>query len=247
MNIFQWPQGKSAALSLSFDDARASQLDNGVPLLESLGVRASFYVSPPTMQERVSEWRAVAQRHEIGNHTLTHPCSGNFVWSRHKALEDYTLEKMEGELAAASEVIKNALGVDAETFAYPCGQIFVGRGEAHRSYVPLVAKHFIAGRGYLSEAPNDPTFCDLAGLNAAGFDLASFEDLKPQLDHALQSGGWVILAGHDIGKDFGRQTVSMATLEGVCRFAHEAGFWLDTVASVAKHIVQQRQTNSMPN
>ena len=48
------------------------------------------------------------------------------------------------------------------TFAYPCGQRFVGRGFEVRSYVPPVAERSLAGRGYLDESANDPAVCDLA-------------------------------------------------------------------------------------
>ena len=37
-----WPEGKTAALSLTFDDARLSQVDQGLPLLDSYGVKATF-------------------------------------------------------------------------------------------------------------------------------------------------------------------------------------------------------------
>ena len=36
-----WPSGKRAALSLTFDDARWSQMANGFPLLEACGVKAT--------------------------------------------------------------------------------------------------------------------------------------------------------------------------------------------------------------
>src|SRR4030043_1269646 len=43
---FAWPEGKQMALSLTFDDARLSQPDKGIPLLEKYGVKATFYISP---------------------------------------------------------------------------------------------------------------------------------------------------------------------------------------------------------
>jgi peptidoglycan/xylan/chitin deacetylase (PgdA/CDA1 family) len=46
---FRWPAGKRAAISLTFDDARVSQIDAGIPLLERCGVKATFYVSPSAM------------------------------------------------------------------------------------------------------------------------------------------------------------------------------------------------------
>ena len=47
---FKWPPGKRAAISLSFDDARLSQIDNGIALLEKYGIKATFFVSPATVK-----------------------------------------------------------------------------------------------------------------------------------------------------------------------------------------------------
>lgn len=71
---FPWPDGKRAALSLSFDDARLSQPDVGIPLLDQYGVKATFYVQPGPLDERLAGWKkAVADGrwlilagHEIG-------------------------------------------------------------------------------------------------------------------------------------------------------------------------------------
>ena len=69
---FHWPKGKKAAISLTFDDARPSQIDNGLPILDAHNLKATFYVSVGPVEQRLTEWRnAVANRHEIGNHTLT--------------------------------------------------------------------------------------------------------------------------------------------------------------------------------
>src|SRR5436190_16116119 len=71
---FQWPQGKEAAISLSFDDARFSQVDRGTALLDSMHVRATFYLVPSTAEQRLDGWkRAVGAGHEMGNHSLYHP------------------------------------------------------------------------------------------------------------------------------------------------------------------------------
>src|ERR1700680_1087128 len=67
---FRWPEGKRVAVSLSFDDARTSQIDVGVALLDRFGVKATFYVNPPRMQSRLDGWKKVARSgHEIGSHT----------------------------------------------------------------------------------------------------------------------------------------------------------------------------------
>ena len=59
------------AISLTFDDARLSQPDLGIPLLDKYGVKATFYLSPDNMMQRVDGWKkAVRNGHDIGNHSL---------------------------------------------------------------------------------------------------------------------------------------------------------------------------------
>jgi peptidoglycan/xylan/chitin deacetylase (PgdA/CDA1 family) len=87
------------ALSLTFDDARLSQIDTGIPLLDKYGVKATFYISPDNMLLRVDKWKNAANNgHEVGNHSVLHPCTGNFNWSKDHALENHTLNRMMTEL-----------------------------------------------------------------------------------------------------------------------------------------------------
>jgi hypothetical protein len=239
---FFWPDGKRAALSITFDDARLSQVDRGIPILDAHGVKASFYVTPAAVEKRLDGWRrAVANGHEIGNHTMTHPCTGNFRWSRNNALEDYTLERMREEIITANRVIQKQLGVCPTTFAYPCGQRFVGRGTRTKSYVPVVAKHFLAGRGYPDETPGDPTFCDLAQLSGFSADGASFARVRSLCETALASGGWLVLVAHEVGQT-APLTIAPRVLEALCRYAQNPrhGLWVNTVAAIAQYVAASR-------
>jgi len=239
---FAWPGGARAAVSLSFDDARPSQADTCLKILDFYGVKASFYLSPDRMKERLEEWRkAAASGHEIGNHTVSHPCSGNFEWSRRNSLEDYTLERMDAELVEANRLVREALGVEPRTFAYPCGHTFVGRGESTRSYVPLVGKRFLAGRAYMSEFLNHPAVCDLAQLGGAPMDGFASMDVITRIQEAGESGSWVIFAGHEVA-DKGYQVTRSATVEKVCEWLRDpaSGIWPGTVAEVAGHLASFR-------
>jgi len=150
---FAWPEGKRVAVSLSFDDARASQVITGLDLLQRHGAKVTFYVNPRNMEKQLEGWKkAVAQGHEIGNHSDTHPCSGNFTWSRKNSVEEYTLAQVEADIEAGGRGIERLLGVKSTTFAYPCGWKSVGRGAQTQSYVPVVARKFLAGRGRSPEA-----------------------------------------------------------------------------------------------
>jgi peptidoglycan-N-acetylglucosamine deacetylase len=235
-----WPGDAVAAVSFTFDDARPTQVDNGLSLLDRLGLKATFYVSPDRMKERPGGWRrVVASGHEIGNHTCSHPCSGNFDWSAHNRLEDWSLERIDEELTAASRFISEELGVTPRTFAYPCGQTSVGRGELTRSYVPLVARRFLAGRGYHGLYPNMPDVCDLAHLDALPLDRLTAEEVRAKAEPAIARGGWFIVAGHEISSTDPTATQE-ATLVKLARWltAAETRVWVATVSEIADWLVR---------
>lgn len=239
---FSWPEGKRVALSLSFDDGRTSQVEGGTALLDRHGVKATFYVTPSAVEQRLDGWkRAVAAGHEIANHSLNHPCSGNFTWSRNKALEDHTLQSIEHEMTEANRRIGELLGVTPESFAYPCGQTFVGRGTNTQSYVPIAARLFVTARGWLDEAPNDPAYVDFAQLTGMESDGKDFEEILPIIESASKTGQWVVLAGHDM-REAGGQTTRLSMLERLSAYVMNPanGVWVAPVGTVARYVRDQR-------
>ena len=245
-SAFKWPEGKQMAISLTFDDARLSQPDRGIPLLDKYGVKGTFYISPEYALKRIEAWKiAVSKGHEIGNHSVVHPCSGNFEWSREKALEDYSPMKMSSELDSASRFIRKILGPDPVSFAYPCGQTYIGKGLSTKSYIPLVASMFESGRGWMNESPNDPLYCDMAQLTGIELDGKNFDQVKTIIESARLTGKWVVFAGHEMG-DGGKQTSLLTTIEEICRYAGDPanGIWLDNVHNIASYVRAERAENA---
>ena len=240
---FAWPEGKQIAISLSFDDARASQVEVGTALLDKYGVKGTFYVVPNYVKPKLEAWKkAVASGHEIGNHSSNHPCTGNFAWSRQKALEDYTLKQMRNELIMTNKEIKELLGVEAEVFAFPCGQTYVGRGANTKSYVPVVSKLFLSGRGWLDEGPNAPQFCDLAQLTGMEMDGKDFDQILPLIENARKTGAWLVLAGHEMGTS-GNQTTRLSMLAKLIEYSQDPknGIWIAPVGTVARYVKGQKK------
>ncbi len=240
---FHWPKGKKVAVCLTFDDAQTSQIDVGMDVLNAHGVHGTFYVTIRALMLRLDGWKAaVAKGHEIGNHTVNHPCTGNFSWSRANALEDYTPEKMDAELVDANKEIQRLLGVTPTTFAYPCGLTFIGRGLNHQSYVPIVARHFLAGRGFRNESVNAPAFCDLPTVGAFDMDCMTADYIIEKIKGGAQYGDWINFAGHHVG-DEGRQTVNAGVLGKVCAYCQDPAnnVWIDTLHNVASYIKANRR------
>lgn len=240
---FKWPDGKKAAVSLSFDDGRSSQVKGGTTLLDQFDVKATFYVVPNAVRQNLNEWKnAVASGHEIANHSLKHPCSGNFPWARATALEDYTIQQMHDELGQANKEIRELLGVECTEFAYPCGQTFVGRGKETKSYVPVVASSFSSGRLWLSEAANDPTYCDFAQLTGVESDGKDFEQILPLIETAVKNGQWLVLAGHEMNES-GSQTTRLSMLKKLLEYAQDPahGIWIAPVGTVREYVEGNRK------
>ncbi len=245
---FPWPEGKRMALSLSFDDARTTNVKQGTDLFDQYGVRVTFYVVPSNVQKDLPGWKkAVASGHEMGNHSIVHPCSGNFVWSRGSALETYTIGQMRAELEEANRRIKELLGVTPVTYAYPCGLTTLGRGARAQSFVPVIADLFTAGRGWRDEAPVDPSYCDMAQLTGVEMDGKDFEELLPMIREAEKAGQWLVLAGHETAET-GDQTTRLAMLEKLIQYAQdpENGIWIAPVGTIA-HYVQEKREQGLIN
>jgi len=240
-NEFIWPNNKTMALSFTWDDSRKSQIENGLPILNKYGIKATFYVVPRIVYDSLEGWKkAVADGHEIGNHSMNHPCSGNFLWARDMALEEKEISDIRKEVLMANDTLKEMLNINATEFAYPCGQTFVGRGDNTKSYVPVIAQEFRSGRTWMDEAPNDPSFCDLSQLTGMEMDGKDFKYILSLIEMARKDGLWLILAGHEIG-DKGLQTTEIKMLKKLFNYlSKQDDIWVTTVGQASKHISDSR-------
>ena len=241
---FVWPEGKRAAVSLSFDDGRTSQIDQGRNLFEPYDIKATFYVMPRSVMQRFEGWREMAKDgHEIGNHSVHHPCSENFEWVQQgEGLESYSVMQMSEELHTANEQLAELLDAEVVSFAYPCGLTYVGKGKEAESYIPVVARTFASGRRWLSESDNDPWVVDLAQVNGMEMDGKDYTEIKALIDDTLEKGRWLVLAGHEIGYS-GRQTTQIAMLEELLEYAsrESSPVWFAPVGEVTAYIMEQRK------
>jgi hypothetical protein len=238
MEGFAWPDNRECAVTFTFDDARESQLDYGIPALERFGLRATFFVLPKPITSRSQDWKKVAEAgHELGNHTSSHPCSGNFSWSRSNCLEEYTLPRIAEDIDRATQAIRETLQVEPTSFAYPCYQSYVGRGREQRSYVPVVAERFECARAGQSEECNDPAF-----LHSSCIDGWSVERTMNLIEKARTTGRWLILVAHDSAPGENRQGVDCNVLaEVAAQVAKDNRIWCETMSTVARRLAGARK------
>lgn len=242
-----FPHQRQAAISLTYDDGSDQHLDHAIPDLEAHGLRGTFYVPVgkcPTWPARIEEWRAAAQRgHELGNHTVHHPCSERHNWIRPgKGLESYTLASMEAELIEASRQLREATGQAIRTYAFTCSEDFVTPQRI--SYRDVVKRLFVAARGGGDElSVNDPHAADLHHtVSWAVPPEPDAQALIDYVDRTVAGRGWGVIMFHGVGGGH-RMNVSRTAHQRVV--AHIASLkdklWCDTFVNVATHLSQRGQ------
>jgi peptidoglycan/xylan/chitin deacetylase (PgdA/CDA1 family) len=199
-----FPNGARCALSLTYDDGLASHFEDVAPTLEACGLRGTFNITiaRPSVMGHAAEWRGVAARgHELGNHTLFHPCRSTpenplpFVGPYN--LIDYTERRLREELEVASFVLNLIDGRSQRSYANTCW---------HRTYgpealaiEPVLKDYFVAARGVLNHRPVDLEHLDLMNLGSGSADKHSFAELRAEIEALEQAGGWMIYTMHGVG------------------------------------------------
>lgn len=193
--------GKKCAVVLTYDDALNVHLDNAIPQLDSLGFKGTFYLTAhfPGCQNRLEDWRKAAKTgHELGNHTLYHPCIGGTpdrVWvSPEQDLNSYSMERLLKEISMTNVFLKSLDGKTKRTFAYPCGDMTV----KDSSFVPLIKDAFIASRGVKGEMlPVDKL--DFTNVGAYGINGHNAGQMIALVKEAMARNTVLVFLFHGVG------------------------------------------------
>jgi peptidoglycan/xylan/chitin deacetylase (PgdA/CDA1 family) len=244
---FQWPDGASGALSITFDDGMASHLSDAAPILEAHGVRATFYLvakGDSDYSRRLEQFAPLAERgHEIGQHSVHHYCSCSRRMNPNETgLEYMTLADMEAELDETRRRFGRVFPEsDRWSFAYTCYDTEVGMGVERTSYVPLVAERYAAARGGNRRAFNSPYHTDLACTNALQCEFMQAAQLLGIASQTIAQGSWSVLIFHGLNE--GHLPVAtpefQGFIDGLSQFAGR--LWVAPFLDVAMHIDAYRQ------
>ena len=194
-------ENKKCAVCLTYDDALKTQLDNVVPILDSLGLKATFFVPGffPRFKENLLEWRAVAEKgNELGNHTLFHPCTGKTIgrdWVKPDYdLDSYSLQRMVDEIEMENVLLQAIDGRINRTFAYPCGDIEAGS----KSYVSKIKKYFVGARGVQGKMQKINEI-DLFDIGSFMINGESGDSLISLVKKAMNNNDLLVFLFHGVG------------------------------------------------
>ncbi len=234
---------KKCVVSLTYDDGIDIDLDNVVPALDSLGFKGTFYVpaNSSSLECRMDEWKAIAKEgHELGNHTLFHPCFGKSMkrdWvAPEYDLDSYTMKRMVDEIKLANTFLKLIDGKDERTFAYTCGDQVIG-GE---NLWDKIKDQFIAARGVNGEMPKLGEI-NLGNIGSYMMINATGDEMIDLVKQAMKNNSLIVFLFHGVG---GGHNLNVS-LEAHSKLLHflkdnEKDIWVAPFIEVAKYVQNHR-------
>ncbi|MBA3708671.1 MAG: polysaccharide deacetylase family protein [Planctomycetes bacterium] len=243
-----WPGGARCAVTLGYDDSWAYHHSEVAPALERRGLRGTFYVTISTDPLRSPEpWRRVAAAgHELGNHSVNHPCRRDppegFQWLEAcYDLRDYTETRLEQELRVANLVLHLIDGKSERTYGNTCCAHAVGRGADERTMDAVLAKLFVAARGPGFGVCQPAAGMNLMRVGLLGGDRRTFAQLRAEIERAILTRGWINFMFHGVGKGTHALFIERDEHEQLLDWlAQERGrIWTAPCVEVATHVRAQ--------
>jgi peptidoglycan/xylan/chitin deacetylase (PgdA/CDA1 family) len=190
-----------------FDDGFQSAYDNGFPIVNEFGFKASThllsdFIGTPEYFDVAAMNVLKGQGHEIGAHTKTHPHLPQIS-------EEDAREEIEGSKSDLED-----LGINVETFVYPFGEV-------NESIKGLVQNAGFKGARGTEEGFNDGN-SDRYDLLAFDVQFQTLDSTKELVDQVEQNGKWLILIFHRVGES-GEYNVSEEFLHEVLEHVADSG------------------------
>jgi len=239
-----WPMQRACAISLAYDDGLGSHAREVAPALADLGVPATFFVPIESDLIRHPErWRRVAEMgHELGNHTIFHPCHKSVSEDRSWVepcfdLGAYTESRLRRELSVASGVLGAIDGRRERTYGNTCFETTYGPPSAPKSMTEVLRTLFVAARGGLKTRPAQPGVeLDLFDVGTVHIDGYSMEHLQGIVEGARAANGWAVLSAHGVGPDHHELYIDDETHRRFVGWLRsQPDVWVATFIDVARH------------
>lgn len=230
---------KKCAVVLTYDDALNIDLDIVIPALDSLGLKGTFYLigESPAVSKRIPEWRLAAQQgHELGNHSLMHPCDASLEgrsWvSPDQALNKYTVSRAVNEIRVTNTLLQAIDGKTERTFAFPCGDTKIG----NVNFYDDLKNDFVGARG-VQQSFQHIKEVNLNDINCFYIDGHSGDYMIDLVKKAIESHTLLVFLFHGVGGEHSINVSAKAHKE-LLQFLklHEKDIWNAPMVDVAKFI-----------
>lgn len=238
-------KGKKCAVVLTYDDAIDQHLDNAVPVLDSLGLKATFYITAfsSSCQHRLSEWKALAAKgYELGNHTLYHPCVGGKgrEWvAPEYDLTHYTVRRMVDEIRMTNLFLQSLDGKTKRTFAFTCGDMKVN----DTSFIDALKDDFVAARAVRDEM-HPVNEVNLYNVDCYMVNGHTAKQMEEWVKKAMATQSLLVILFHGVGGGNGLN-VEIAEHRAFLQYlkANQKDIWIAPMVEVAESIKEWQSHN----
>lgn len=227
---------KKCAVVLTYDDAIPQQLDNALPILDSLQLKATFYLTAVEVKDRIDDWKKLAAKgHELGNHTLFHPCIGGkgreWVMPEYD-MNNYTVQRMTNEIKMTNIFLEALDGKKKRTFAFTCGDMKVN----DTSFIDLLKNDFVAARAVRREM-HPISQINLYNTDCYSLNGETAAQMKQKVKAAMDSHSLLVVLFHGVGGGHALN-VSLTEHNEFLKFLkqNEKDIWIAPMIEVAEYI-----------
>jgi len=238
---FPWPDGRRAAIVLTYDDSLPTHLDVAIPQLDEAGLKGTFFLDAKFPPDMIDGWRrAAGNGHELANHTIFHPCQKDtFTMEPRYYNESYSLKAMLDELSIMNTLLRAIDGKQSRTYATTCGQKFIGDGIDYAK-ASFDRGLFTAVRG-IGLPQHNPREINPWDYPSEWFpEDATGEDMISRVKHVEEQGGLLVLGFHGVGGD--RLIVSANAHKELVEYLAQKSetIWVPTFQEAAAWIAIQK-------
>jgi sialate O-acetylesterase len=232
-------KGKKAVVVLTYDDALNVHLDNVIPALDSLSLKGTFYLtsSSDASRNRINDWRKAANNgHELGNHTVYHPCDASLPgmsWVKPEYdLSKYNMAQIQSEIKMCNAFLKAIDGKTKRTFAFTCGHKKVAEGE----FITSLSDEFVAARAVRHEMHSFDEQ-KLMDIDCYSMEDKTGEEMIAMVKKAQETGKLLVFLFHGVGGEH-NLNVSKEAHSQLLHYLkeNESDIYIDTMLNVAEHI-----------
>ena len=239
----KWPRNKKAAIVLTYDDALVSQLKYAVPQLNKYKLKGTFYLDGGMSEDEMDQWQAASkQGHELGNHTLNHPCSEKgYKQHPRNYSESHDVESILNEVSMMNRLLYGIDRKRTRTYAYPCTEVVIGGID----YTDTLRQSKLVTSARVGGGADAivKDFQTLNPMKVPSYGLMSEQDADALISYVKkvqQEGGLGVLMFHGVGGDYLK--VSAEAHEKLLQYlaANKDDIWVGTFQEVMDYIIQQK-------
>lgn len=213
------PPNGNGMVSITFDDSWSSQYNKALPIINTAGMKVTFYITTEPVKNGWSDfmkpWQVkelAKQGHEVADHTVTHA-----------DLTTLSSADIDKEIKNSKKYIEGLIGKPVTTIAYPYG------AENKLVEARVAAAGYIGGRNSIDAGMNGKTINPYNLSSYATERNSSIANIKKSIDAAKANGTWYILTFHEIKANGDQYSNTPAQLQQIVDYIKASGIKVVTV------------------